>query len=104
MAAVPELVPSAGDRGLLAHAGYVLRENPLTAFAFAMFAIIVLAALLGPALAPYDPLESDAARALQAPSAAQKLRCSLGARTSGARSQDSRICPSPPTRTATFYR
>ena len=37
----------------LRHAGYVLGENPVTAFAFALFFLFALCAVLGPALAPY---------------------------------------------------
>ncbi len=55
---------------LLAHARYVIAENPVTGLAFGLFVAIVLAALLGPSLVPYDPLASDTANALQAPSAA----------------------------------
>ncbi|MEM6489825.1 MAG: ABC transporter permease, partial [Pseudomonadota bacterium] len=54
----------------LQHIAYVLRENPVTLIAFAMFAVLVLAAVLGPSLVPHDPYASDAARALQPPSAA----------------------------------
>jgi peptide/nickel transport system permease protein len=54
----------------LRHAGYVLSENPVTAFAFALFFLLALCAALGPALAPYDPLASDTAEALTGPSAA----------------------------------
>jgi peptide/nickel transport system permease protein len=54
----------------LRHAGYVLAENPVTAAAFALFTFLVLCAVLGPALVPYDPLASDTARALSPPSAA----------------------------------
>ncbi len=61
--------PDTRERGFFDHVVYVLSENPITAFAFALFAIIVLVALFGPVLAPYDPLESNAARALQPPSA-----------------------------------
>lgn len=60
--------PQSKERGFLDHVLYVLGENPITAIAFALFAVIVLVALLGPMLAPYDPLESNAARALQSPS------------------------------------
>ncbi|GGK31848.1 ABC transporter permease [Salinarimonas ramus] len=60
----------APERGALAHVGHVLRENPVTAVSFAMFAVIVLMAVLGPALVPYDPLATNAARALEPPSAA----------------------------------
>jgi len=54
---------------LLAHARHILAENPVTGFAFALFALIVLAALLGPSLVPYDPLASNTSAALQGPSA-----------------------------------
>ena len=60
---------AAKERGFLDHVIYVLSENPITAFAFALFALILLVAILGPVLAPYDPMESNAARALQPPSA-----------------------------------
>ncbi|MCX2721174.1 ABC transporter permease [Roseibium salinum] len=52
----------------LAHIAYVLRENPLTAVSFGMFAFFIGSALFGPALVPYDPLETNAAAALQPPS------------------------------------
>lgn len=61
-------VTSTGQGGLL-HARYVIGENPVTAFAFGLFLCIVLLAIFGPSLAPFDPLASDTARALQAPSA-----------------------------------
>lgn len=54
----------------LRHFGYVMGENPVTAGAFALFAVIVLLALFGPWLAPYDPLATDAVNALQPPSLA----------------------------------
>jgi peptide/nickel transport system permease protein len=53
----------------LRHAGYVLGENPVTGFAFALFFLFALCGVLGPALAPYDPLASDTAQALSRPSA-----------------------------------
>lgn len=66
------LPPTVAERktssGALAHTVYVLRENPVTALSFAMFAFFVGSALLGPALVPYDPLQTNAANALQAPS------------------------------------
>ncbi|MFC3694374.1 ABC transporter permease [Chenggangzhangella methanolivorans] len=62
--------PATGLSATLGHARYVVTENPVTGFAFALFAVILLAAILGPALAPYDPLASDTAAALQPPSAA----------------------------------
>ncbi|UES40234.1 ABC transporter permease [Roseibium aggregatum] len=66
------LPPTAAERktgsGALAHTIYVLRENPVTALSFAMFAFFIGSAVLGPALVPYDPLQTNAANALQAPS------------------------------------
>jgi peptide/nickel transport system permease protein len=53
---------------MLRHARYVLGENPVTAFSFAMVLLFVLAGLLGPAIAPYDPLASNTAVALTGPS------------------------------------
>ena len=57
-------------RTTLDHVLYVLRDNPVTMAAFAMLAVILLCAILGPSLVPHDPLETDAARALQPPTAA----------------------------------
>jgi peptide/nickel transport system permease protein len=54
----------------LRHARYVLTENPVTLAAFALLLLFVLLGILGPALAPYDPLASDAAHKLEAPSRA----------------------------------
>jgi peptide/nickel transport system permease protein len=53
---------------LLRHSRYVLAQNPLTGFAFALFLLIVLAAVFGPQIAPYDPLASNTAQALKPPS------------------------------------
>jgi peptide/nickel transport system permease protein len=61
---------SSGLTATLCHARYVIRENSVTGFAFALFALIVLAALIGPAIVPYDPLASDTAAALKPPSVA----------------------------------
>ena len=60
---------SSGLAATLAQTRYVLAENPVTAFAFGLFALIVVAALIGPFIVPYDPLASDTASALKAPSA-----------------------------------
>jgi len=43
---------------MLRHARYVVSENPVTGFSFAMFMLIALCALLGPFVVPYDPLAS----------------------------------------------
>ena len=56
-------------RSLAAHARHVLTENPVTLFAAILFALLVVLAIAGPAIAPYDPLASNAAAALQPPSA-----------------------------------
>lgn len=53
----------------LNHIRYVLTENPVTLVAFGLFGFIVLCAIFGPWIAPYDPLTTNAAQALQAPSA-----------------------------------
>jgi peptide/nickel transport system permease protein len=55
--------------GTLAHARYVVGENPVTAGAFGLFALFVLMAIAGPWLAPYDPLATNATVAMQPPSA-----------------------------------
>ncbi|HEX3953366.1 MAG TPA: ABC transporter permease [Stellaceae bacterium] len=55
---------------MLRHTFYVLRENPVTGLAFVVFFMFVLFAVLGPAIAPYNPLASDTAEALKGPSAA----------------------------------
>lgn len=43
----------------LAHARHVLAENPVTAIAFGLFALLLFAAFAGPSLVPYDPLASS---------------------------------------------
>jgi len=66
----PELAsPVSGVRGLLRHARYVLSENPVTAFAFGLFLLIVAAALFGPWIVPHDPYASNTTMALKPPSA-----------------------------------
>jgi peptide/nickel transport system permease protein len=54
----------------LRHLRYVLGENPVTLAAFALFILLVATALLGPWIAPYNPLATDAMHALAPPSAA----------------------------------
>jgi peptide/nickel transport system permease protein len=66
--AQPERHDIPANPGAFTHARYVIGENPVTAFAFGLFLLIVLAALLGPWIVPYDPLASNTSRALQAPS------------------------------------
>jgi peptide/nickel transport system permease protein len=60
----------ARDRPRLRHLRHVLSSNRVTALAFALFVLLVLLALLGPTLVPYDALASDASQSLQPPSAA----------------------------------
>ena len=67
--AKPE-APSSGILATLKHARYVIGENPVTGFAFGLFVLIVIAAVLGPHIVPYDPLASDTAAALKPPSRA----------------------------------
>ncbi|MEP0234807.1 ABC transporter permease [Roseibium sp.] len=62
------LEPHTQTDGPLAHIAYVLRSNPVTLLAFAMFMVLIVAAIFGPSLVAYDPLASNAARALQPPS------------------------------------
>ena len=52
----------------LGHIAYVLKDNPVTMLAFAMLAFFLGCAFFGPSLVPYDPLATNAARALEAPS------------------------------------
>jgi peptide/nickel transport system permease protein len=59
-----------GFAAALRHARYILGENAVTGFAFVLFLLIVLAALIGPYVVPFDPLASDTAVALKGPSAA----------------------------------
>ena len=56
-------------RETIAHVRYVATDNPVTGLAFALFALLLLTAVVGAALVPYDPLASDTAAALQGPTA-----------------------------------
>jgi peptide/nickel transport system permease protein len=61
--------PESGVTALLHQARYVIGENPVTGFAFGLFLLIVLAAVFGPDIVPYNPLTSDTAEALRPPNA-----------------------------------
>ena len=54
----------------LANLRYSFGENPLTAVALAIFVALAICALVGPALAPHDPLATASEIRLKAPSAA----------------------------------
>jgi peptide/nickel transport system permease protein len=54
----------------LQHAAFVLRGNPITGIAAVGSTVLILVGLFAPWLAPFDPIASDVANALQAPSAA----------------------------------
>jgi peptide/nickel transport system permease protein len=60
--------PVTGAAALIRHARYVIGENPVTGLAFGLFVLIVVAAVLGPWIVPYDPLASDTTATLQPPS------------------------------------
>lgn len=53
----------------VSHTLYVLRQNPVTIFAFGLFGFLIVCAILGPALVPHDPLAS-VGEILQPPSLA----------------------------------
>ncbi|MGL4290381.1 MAG: ABC transporter permease [Phreatobacter sp.] len=54
----------------LRHTGWILRGNPMTLVASIGAALLVLLAIFGPWIAPYDPIASNVPIALQPPSAA----------------------------------
>ncbi|MGA7807940.1 ABC transporter permease [Bradyrhizobium sp.] len=64
----PEIQPKPPANSIFRHACYIMAENPVTGLSFALFVAIALGALLGPDLAPYDPLSSDTSATLQPPS------------------------------------
>lgn len=61
---------TSGLVAILEQTRYVLGENKVTGFAFALLILILAAAIFGPYVVPYDPLASDTAVALNPPSAA----------------------------------
>ncbi len=64
------LAPPAESSGArwLRHVRHVLLGNPVTLLAFVLLAVIVLAAVIGPSLVPYDPLQTNATLQLKPPS------------------------------------
>ncbi len=65
---VPVRQPDASWKRFGRHFLYVMSENPVTAGAFLLFFGIIVLAIFGPAIAPYDPLATNASNALQPPS------------------------------------
>ena len=63
-----EVQPKPPANSIFRHARYVVAENPVTGLSFGLFVIIALCALIGPYIAPYDPLASDTSATLQSPS------------------------------------
>jgi peptide/nickel transport system permease protein len=57
-----------GAAAALRHARHVIAENPVTGLAFGLFALLLLCAVVGPWIAPFDPLASATGSALQPPS------------------------------------
>lgn len=55
-------------RTFWSHARYVLSDNPVTLLAAGLFAVFVLLALVGPWIAPYEPLATNVGPALSPPS------------------------------------
>ncbi len=51
------------------HVAWTLRSNPITGVAAAALAVLLLLAILGPWIQPYDPLATNVPMALQPPSA-----------------------------------
>ena len=50
------------------HVTYILKSNPVTLIAFLMFTVMLIVAVFGSFIAPFDPLESNASKTLQPPS------------------------------------
>lgn len=59
-----------GSVGFFRRSMYILSSNPVSFVALGAFGVIVLAAIFGPSLVPYDPLLTNASNALQPPSLA----------------------------------
>ena len=67
---IASIRPASGLNATLRHARHVITENPVTGFAFALFLLLVLAAILGTYVVPYDPLATNTSVSLKPPSAA----------------------------------
>jgi peptide/nickel transport system permease protein len=60
--------PATGLSAALKHARHVVTGNPITGFSFTLFILLLICALFGPSLVPYDPLATNTAVALKPPS------------------------------------
>src|SRR6185369_10994872 len=68
-APTPTLPQRGREKNFLAHAKYVLSDNPFTLGAAVLFALFVLLAIVGPWIAPFDPLATNVGPAMSPPSA-----------------------------------
>ena len=69
--ATPATSPAAPAReGHWHHLKYIMAENPLTGISFAMFIGLIVMAIFGPYLVPFDPLATGAGPALKPPNLA----------------------------------
>ncbi len=69
LAVTSSLAKSAHAReGYWHHLRYIVSENPLTGVSFGLFFGLILIAILGPYLVPFDPLATGVGPALQPPS------------------------------------
>ena len=50
---------TAAPQSFVSHVSYVLRQNPVTMIAIAMLGALIICAVFGPSLVPYDPLASS---------------------------------------------
>jgi peptide/nickel transport system permease protein len=66
--AEPAPARTSGLGAVLRQTKYVISENPITGFAFALFVLYAIAAIFGPWIVPYDPLASNTPMALKPPS------------------------------------
>jgi peptide/nickel transport system permease protein len=64
----PPARPAVGLLATLKHARYVIGGNPVTGLSFALFVALLVAAVIGPSIVPFDPFASATGSALQAPS------------------------------------
>lgn len=62
------IVRSAIRATWLRHARYVVTSNPVTLLAFVLLGVILLAAIAGPSLVPFDPLATSSQMQLKPPS------------------------------------